>query len=378
MSIIQSTISQHNGRTSILVVVPGDKDSPFVADEGHPNWERILIAAETKDPRIVDLLNPARTVVEKLKRFGRRVTHRDGRIVVDGAEVHNSITKQILRFIEEGVDDWKPLVAFLERVIANPSDHSRTQMYDWLNRHDFTITDEGMIVGYKGVRYDLKSSTAGPGQVTYPDGRVERFSNAHLPNDPGNVVSIDESRVVCDPGVGCASGLHVGNYRYARNFASVLLEVHVDPADVRSVPTDSNWEKVRCTRYRVIRPIKDRYEQAVVPARQPWSQSTGLVRNAPVSSRQALGLAPVDTAGEYDHAPLTEGEATADQAQGLLPAANPNDLRDGSGECVNGVVDGVECEGCEECSPEVYECYNCEDTGCGDCEIADDDDVYAD
>jgi hypothetical protein len=46
----------------------------------------------------------------------------------------------------------------------------------------------------------------------------------------------------------CSVGLHVGTFGYAESFAEQMLVVLVDPADVVSVPTDSNAQKMRVCR----------------------------------------------------------------------------------------------------------------------------------
>ena len=56
-----------------------------------------------------------------------------------------------------------------------------------------------------------------------------------------------------DPSAGCAQGLHAGSYDYAKQYASgVLLLVKINPRDVVSVPTDSDWAKIRTSRYEVV------------------------------------------------------------------------------------------------------------------------------
>jgi hypothetical protein len=66
---------------------------------------------------------------------------------------------------------------------------------------------------------------------------------------------------------GCSVGLHVGTYDYASNFTLNVLEVHVNPRDVVSVPTDSNWAKVRCCRYVVIKEVERTLHYSVSAAR---------------------------------------------------------------------------------------------------------------
>jgi mRNA-degrading endonuclease RelE of RelBE toxin-antitoxin system len=62
--------------------------------------------------------------------------------------------------------------------------------------------------------------------------------------------------VAFDPSTGCASGLHAGTYEYAKMYASgALLKVVINPRDVVSVPTDSDAQKLRVSRYRVVETI---------------------------------------------------------------------------------------------------------------------------
>lgn len=288
---IQSSLVSLNGKESILVVVPGDAGSPYVATDEHPNWKAIKRAAKRGDATIVELFDVSRTIAQKLGRLTRRITASDGRVFVDGAEMHNALTEHILRALDQGENDvWVPLVRFFERILANPQEHSRTQLYTWLDAHDFTINQDGFIVGYKGVQEDFGSITAGPGIVN----GVE--TTGHLDNSPGNVLEVERDYVMHDPSRACAQGLHVGTQAYASDFGrhGRLVEVVVDPADVVSVPTDSGGAKMRTCKYVVTRAIEREFvhTQAVV--------------RTPAYIGYASTLAPVDTAGSYDHSSLAD------------------------------------------------------------------------
>lgn len=280
MSQIQHSIVGNAGEQFVTVFIPGGTQ-PLVAGSDHPNFSEIITALtnpygpvrntyqsdEDYADYIVGLFDLTVAVAKKFDRLSERVTVANGRIYLDGEEIDNALTRQIRRFLDEGVDDWKPLVNFFEKVLANPQEHSRTQLYEWLSRHDFTITPEGDIVGYKGVavRTDedgdprYVSIHAGPAIV---DGEEV---NGQVPNDIGSVVEMARGSVQHDPSIGCHTGLHVGTWSYASSFAQgAVLEVHVNPRDVVSVPTDCNWQKVRCCRYTVV-DVKDvPYSSAVL------------------------------------------------------------------------------------------------------------------
>jgi hypothetical protein len=74
------------------------------------------------------------------------------------------------------------------------------------------------------------------------------------------------SEVVHDPSQACERGLHVSTRSYAEGYArsGALLEVHVNPRDIVSVPTDGGGEKVRVCRYKIARVALDAYDERPV------------------------------------------------------------------------------------------------------------------
>jgi len=234
---------------NITVVLDGEM---YVANSDNPNWHKIVQKVISGDADgLADLFSPAKTVEKNFEAITDRVAVQGGTILFDGDPVDNALSKQIVRFLDEGVEDWKPLVAFMEKVQQNPEQHSREQLYEWLSRHDFSIDDEGNIVAYKSVyRTDdgYKSVSRG---TAYVNG-IQHVGQ--IPQKVGDVVTMPRSEVAFDPAQACSAGLHVGNYRYVTEYFKhdALLHVRVNPRDVVSVPTDSNWEKVRVCRYEII------------------------------------------------------------------------------------------------------------------------------
>jgi hypothetical protein len=123
-----------------------------------------------------------------------------------------------------------------------------------LSREDFAITADGLVVGYKGVKRDADGQL-----VSVQSGRAIVDGTVHvgnIPNPLGAVVEMPRGEVTFDPANGCSVGLHVGTYDYAAGWAQgALLEVHVNPRDVVSVPTDCDSQKMRTCRYRVVATI---------------------------------------------------------------------------------------------------------------------------
>lgn len=249
--------------SNITVFIEGQ--TPLVAHSSHPNFQKIVDAVTGKADSDVDvpgLFDLGKAASAKFERLTERVTVDNGHLYLDGDEVDNSLASQVLRFLEEGVEDWKPLINFFENVQANPLQHSRDQLYDWLKDRPFTITKDGLIVGYKGVQskngeyFSINSGTASVDGVVH---------TGQIPNKIGSVVEMPRTSVVHDPADGCNRGLHVGTYDFAKHYASgALLEVHVNPRDVVSVPTDCSWQKMRVCRYRVIGITDVPYMAAVI------------------------------------------------------------------------------------------------------------------
>src|SRR5690606_24372724 len=136
MSNIHSSVMTVEGETFITVVVPGLP--PLVCNSQHPNYEAIqdLVAGRMGSPSmdaiesLFDVGTAVSRVIEQQDRsVSKRLRISGGTVLfdIDGdghyEPVHNALTGQIVKFFREGVDDWKPLVRFFERLANNPSDH---------------------------------------------------------------------------------------------------------------------------------------------------------------------------------------------------------------------------------------------------------------
>lgn len=250
---------------SIVVFVPG-QDGPLVATSAsHANFNAIVQAARDQDYGVVEMFDLSTAIAQKFERLSERITTANGTLYLDGEPMNGTIVDHILRSLEAGLQDFEPLVKFIENLETNPNAESVEQLYNWLNSAGMTIDADGMIVGYKGVEKgadgSLTSVKAGKAIV---NGEVV---SGKIPNGPGDVVEMPRSEVEYNPSVGCSTGLHVGSYDYASGWArGALLEVRVNPRDVVSVPTDSNAEKLRVCRYTVVDLIDQPYSTPVVGA----------------------------------------------------------------------------------------------------------------
>jgi hypothetical protein len=218
------------------------------------------------------------TLVNKLTILSDRVSFDGSNILFDGDVQEGPLSDHLMRCLDTGVRDFAPVVKFWEKVAQNPDDRSREQLFTWLRSNEFTITEEGDILGYKGVvgqhEGEWRSIHSG---TAFVDGLEV---TGQIPNKPGTVVTMPRSKVANNPDVACHYGLHIGDWSYASSFArGAVLEVHVNPRDVCSVPRDSSYRKVRACRYVVVRARDTKSGNAVeffdAPEDKSWTGNVG-------------------------------------------------------------------------------------------------------
>ena len=248
--MINYSLISNDGGSNITVFSGGQM---FAATDQHPNWDAIVRGAMANDENVIELFDVGQTAQARFERLSDRVTVKNGTVYLDSEPVHNALTEQVVRFIRQGVEDFQPLINFFEKIESNPQDHSREQLFEWLNVHDFTILPNGNFVGYKGVAvnndeyFSISHGTAISNGVEY---------TGAIPNPLGAIVEMPRGEVQHDPSVGCHKGLHVGTWDYASSFArGAVLKVEVNPRDVVSVPTDCGFAKLRTCRYTVLEVI---------------------------------------------------------------------------------------------------------------------------
>lgn len=236
-----------------VVALDLSRDNPLMqADSTHPHWQAIVKGLREGDEAVFELFDIQGGLVRQLTTLSERVTFDGSNILFDGDPQEGPLADHLYRCLQSGVRDYEPVVKFWEKVAQNPDERSREQLFTWLRSHEFTITNEGDILGYKGVvgRKEGEFLSVHSGSA-YVDG-VE--ITGQIPNNPGTIVTMPRSKVRNDPNSHCSYGLHVGDWSYASSFGhGITLEVHVNPRDVVSIPNDSSCRKMRTCRYQVVK-----------------------------------------------------------------------------------------------------------------------------
>ena len=254
--------SDAKGESLILIYEDGD---PVTVPGTHPRFSEILEllrSGDAEDEPVRELVNIMHAAGKKLSAITDRISVAPYGVFFDGDILRSELAEIIGDMLDEGrADDLAAVAKFLENAAANQSMDAIDAMYRWITNRDMILTSEGTFLAYKGVMKDSKgqvvSITRGTALV---DG--EEFTG-NIPNPIGSVITMPRSAVTADTAVGCGPGLHAGTYSYARSFAgrnAPMLLVEINPRDVVSVPSDSSFQKLRVSRYKVLEHIEDRQE----------------------------------------------------------------------------------------------------------------------
>jgi hypothetical protein len=161
----------------------------------------------------------------------------DNNVCYDNVPISGDVSARIMEMASKN-EDVNPLLKFWDRLKANPSHRSVTQLWTFLKNAGIPITQDGHFLAYKAVRTNFKDVHSG------------KFDNT-----PGNVIKMPRNEISDDPNLACHVGLHVGALEYASTFGgsdSRIVICKVDPADVVCVPFDASFMKMRVCKYEVI------------------------------------------------------------------------------------------------------------------------------
>jgi|ERR1035437_2616260 hypothetical protein len=174
----------------------------------------------------------------------------DGVLQIEGEDMPAELSARIMGYKEENLPITS-LLAFWANLKQNPSFNSRAMLFKFLENKGHSITEDGHFCGYRGVTEDLKDRHTG------------KFDNS-----PGSVCIVPRESVDDNPDNTCSTGLHVGGYEYAKDFArgGKLVLVKVNPKDVVAVPNDYNGQKMRVCRFEVLKEATDILAKNVVSA----------------------------------------------------------------------------------------------------------------
>ena len=230
---------------SLTVTIDGKTTT---INSSHPSWRLAIECLKKKDYASLQSVLSVKTAIHKYT--DGKVEVQNGCVFFNGEPIHNYLSSKIISFVQLGLPH-EPLIKFLERLMANPSSRAINELYQFLQHKNLPITDSGTFLAYKSVRDD------------YTDHHSGKFDNS-----VGNTLEMPRNKVDDNYQHGCSYGFHAGSLQYASSFGgngSILLIVEIDPADVVSVPSDSDCQKLRTCKYKVVSkysgPLPEHYSE---------------------------------------------------------------------------------------------------------------------
>jgi len=250
-----------DGQGAFTVVL---NNQSYQFDAGHCEYSGLVDAVRDGDSESFLNLIEMGTVVEEWSEGSFEM--RDGFLYFEDEVVANQPTERILNMIKSGWDH-KPMLAYLERLYNNVSNRAVQESYTWCSHKGLPITEDGMLVGYKGVAvYDGEDTVDKMGNTLQSGDYVDKYTGKTFRNNLMDNPSMNRRKVSDDCTQGCAAGLHVGTYDYADSWAGnggVVVLVKFDPANIVSVPTDCDQQKMRVTEYTVIGVAREQLDEEV-------------------------------------------------------------------------------------------------------------------
>ena len=232
---ITASLLNPNPADGFLTVVIDGKQHTILAS--NPMFASAVSAYQTKDSDSLMLaLDPSRKFLNLYAKY-EQIEVKDGSVFVDGDAIQSVVAERIINFLADGVD-CLPIFKFITRLQLNPSKRAVDELYTFLEHKHLPLTETGTFLAYKAVRND------------FTDKHTGRFFNG-----VGEVLEMPRNKVDDNKEVGCSYGFHAGTLEYASNFAGGndrLVLVEIDPADVVSIPTDCEFQKLRTCRYKVV------------------------------------------------------------------------------------------------------------------------------
>jgi hypothetical protein len=225
------------------IYIPGEtlsvflKGKQFTIYASDSKFESAVKAfTENNQEELYLVLNPAQ-VFKSLYAKYEQVEVKDGNVYVSGDPISNIIAERILQFLAQGVD-CLPVFKFITKLNLNPSSRAVNELYTFLEHKFLPLTGSGNFLAYKALRSD------------FTDVHTGKFDNS-----VGNVLEMPRNKVDDNKEAGCSYGFHAGTLEYARGFrpcSGKLVLVEINPADVVSIPTDCECQKLRTCKYKVV------------------------------------------------------------------------------------------------------------------------------
>lgn len=253
-------IKDNSGSYTVVI----NNGQPFKFDASHPSYSGLVECLHTNDAdEFVNLYNTA-SVIEDWSEG--EFECRDGFLYFEGEQVASQPTKHTIELLKAG-HDHEFMLNYLKNLYENVSERAVQESYPWSSHKGLPITKDGYQIAYRGVTVYTGDDIVDKMGNTITEGDfVDKYTGKSFRNNIGDKPRMKRRQVCDDHRLGCASGLHVGTYDYANEWAGktgVVLLVKFNPKDIVSVPSDCEFQKMRVSEYEVISIAREQLEEPV-------------------------------------------------------------------------------------------------------------------
>lgn len=264
----------------------------YVFGPSHKNYGGLVEALKESDA----------SKIEKLYNVGEEISewtsgnfkYANGVLTYKGRSIPDELHSRIVDMIREGFD-YKPMLLFVENLYQNPSSRSVSELFQFLSHKSLPITPDGLFLAHKAVKiHNGETFTDLVGREVKSGDYVDIYTGNSYRNNIGDTNIVERNQVDDNCERHCSFGLHCGTRDYAvgygSSYGSIVVTVAVNPADVVSVPSDSDCKKVRVCKYVVTAIESQDFEDAVVGEENPDNVSDSEYERRVLELSENLGI----------------------------------------------------------------------------------------
>lgn len=238
---------------------------PHQFDHTHAEYDALVECVKVGDADAFLEVFSVGTVIENWSEGN--FSFRDGYLYYGQDEqIATQPTERIIDMLKQGWDH-KPMLRYLDNLYENVSQRAVQESYEWSMHKGLPITEDGYMIGYKGVAvYSGEDRQDKLGRTLTDGDLVDKYTGRSFRNNIGDENYMPRRQVCDDHTKGCESGLHIGTFEYAEGWAGsggAVVLVKFNPADIVSVPSDCSCQKIRVSKYEVLEVARGVIEDAV-------------------------------------------------------------------------------------------------------------------
>ena len=272
---MMNSIKDGNDHWTVIV---SNKAQQF--DKTHPNYTELVEAVRTEDEAAFLRIMEVGTNIQNWSEDNFRFT--DGILYYGEEQIHDVITNRIIDLMRNKFN-FKNMLRFLERLYKNPSYRAIQQLYTFMVHKHLPITPDGFILMYKAITPDWHDKWTG--KLDYRIGQKPVMPRYAVEDNPD---------------IACGPGLHAGSIAFVKGYGSSgdrVIIVKVDPANVVSIPKDSDCQKVRTCGFEI---VAEYGEDLLGPVNRDYSSENHESCQNSVDNGPVIGYNNQDASPDFD------------------------------------------------------------------------------